>query len=89
MEFSDELLRELLATFAVEAEEHLQTLTRDLLALEKGPGAEKSAELLAEIFRAAHSLKGAEASPDADAARKHTGIGHGCGQRASQAEPWL
>ncbi len=59
MEFSDELLRELLATFAVEAEEHLQTLTRDLLALEKGPGAEKSAELLAEIFRAAHSLKGA------------------------------
>jgi len=59
MEFSDDLLRELLATFALEAQDHLQTINRDLLALEKGPEAEKSAELLAEIFRAAHSLKGA------------------------------
>src|SRR5258707_15497523 len=59
MQFSDELLRELLATFAVEAQEHLQSMNQNLLALEKGPGPEKSAELLAEIFRAAHSLKGA------------------------------
>ena len=52
MKLSDDLLRELLATFAVEAQEHLQAINRDLLALEKGPGAEKSAELLmaANVF---------------------------------------
>src|SRR5262245_54464885 len=68
MQFNDDLLRELLATFAVEAQEHLQTITRDLLALEKGPGPEKSAELLAEIFRAAHSLKGAARAVNLEAA---------------------
>jgi two-component system chemotaxis sensor kinase CheA len=59
MQFSDDLLRELLATFAVEAQEHLLAINQHMLALEKGPGPDKSAELLAEIFRAAHSLKGA------------------------------
>ena len=73
MKLSDDLLRELLATFAVEAQEHLQAINRDLLALEKGPGAEKSAELLAEIFRAAHSLKGAARAVNLEAAGE---VGH-------------
>jgi len=68
MQFSDDLLRELLATFAVEAQEHLQAINQNLLALEKGPGPEKSAELLAEIFRAAHSLKGAARAVNLEAA---------------------
>src|SRR5579859_5691879 len=62
MQFSDDLLRELLATFAVEAQEHLQAINQNLLALEK------SAELLAEIFRAAHSLKGAARAVNLEAA---------------------
>jgi len=68
MQFSDELLRELLATFAVEAQEHLQTMNQNLLVLEKGPAPEKAAELLAEIFRAAHSLKGAARAVNLEAA---------------------
>jgi two-component system chemotaxis sensor kinase CheA len=55
----DDLLRDLLATFAVEAREHLQTINDGLLELEKTPGPKKRDGLLSELFRAAHSLKGA------------------------------
>src|SRR5262245_43588569 len=66
MPISDDLLRELLSTFSVEAQEHLQTISRDLLELEKGPPPEPAAKLLAEIFRAAHSLKGAARAVNLD-----------------------
>jgi two-component system chemotaxis sensor kinase CheA len=54
----DELHSRLLATFEVEAEEHLQAINMHLLALEQGQG-EIPETLLAELFRGAHSLKGA------------------------------
>ncbi len=55
----DEFLKQLLETFRVEAEEHLQAMSSGLLELEKGaPGAREPA-LVESIFREAHSLKGA------------------------------
>ena len=55
----DDLLRELLQTFQLEAAEHLQTLNMALLALEVRPDEARRKELVQESFRAAHSLKGA------------------------------
>ncbi|MDR0239226.1 MAG: Hpt domain-containing protein [Deltaproteobacteria bacterium] len=47
---------ELFADFIIEAKEHLETIEPNLLELEKAPG---NLELLNEIFRPMHSLKGA------------------------------
>ncbi|MBN1285271.1 MAG: response regulator [Anaerolineae bacterium] len=58
----DDLMRELLETFNVEAKEHLQNLNQALLQLERQPDEERRRELLREAFRAAHSLKGAARS---------------------------
>jgi len=46
-------------TFQIELEEHLSTLNKGLLALEEGLPQEKWEPLTAELFRAAHSVKGA------------------------------
>ncbi len=54
----DALMQELLQMFAVEAAEHIQTLSRTLLKLEQDPQSTEQAELLNAAFRAAHSLKG-------------------------------
>jgi two-component system chemotaxis sensor kinase CheA len=56
---NDELLKKLLATFRVEAGEHLQAMLSGLLALEKMPPGEQRAQTIENIFREAHSLKGA------------------------------
>jgi two-component system chemotaxis sensor kinase CheA len=56
---NDELLKKLLATFRVEADEHLKAMSSGLLALEKAPTGEPLAEIVETIFREAHSLKGA------------------------------
>jgi two-component system chemotaxis sensor kinase CheA len=59
---SDSFLRQLRATFVVEAGEHLQTLSDGLLRLERLEGqadAALRAKLMEAVFRAAHSLKGA------------------------------
>src|SRR6266550_2632234 len=53
---ADDLIGPLLATFAAEATEHLQAMNRHLLSLERG---ETDPLLGAELFRAAHSMKGA------------------------------
>ncbi len=58
MPTQDQLLQQLMPIFAAEAQEHLAVLNRDLLALEKQPSEQEKQQLLAEIFRAAHSLKG-------------------------------
>ena len=50
--------RELLATFQSELEDLLGVLNKGLLALEKGPSREEREQLLADLFRAAHSIKG-------------------------------
>ena len=55
----EEFLKRLLATFKVEAAEHLKAISAGLLQLEKEPSPEKQAELIQAIFREAHSLKGA------------------------------
>ncbi len=48
-------IEEIIKEFLVESTEGLDLLDRDLIALERDPA---SAELLAEIFRAVHTLKG-------------------------------
>ena len=57
----DQLGQRLLATFLEELQEHVQTLNRDLLALKRAAPADR-AEKLKQLFRAAHSLKGAARS---------------------------
>lgn len=52
-----EFLEELRRDFVPEAEEYLQTIVSGLLALEKSPA--DSSGVIEEVFRAAHSLKGA------------------------------
>src|SRR3990167_1338901 len=56
---NDEFLKKLLATFRIEADEHLQAMSSGLLELEKTPAGVQQTELVEKIFREAHSLKGA------------------------------
>ena len=60
----EEFLKRLLATFRVEADEHVHAISKGLIELEKSTSDEKSAELIETIFRDAHSLKGAARSVD-------------------------
>jgi two-component system, chemotaxis family, sensor kinase CheA len=59
MPLSDKMLKELMATFQTELQEHLSMLTKDLLSLERNPTSNERTNLLTNIFRAAHSIKGA------------------------------
>jgi two-component system chemotaxis sensor kinase CheA len=54
-----EFLKRLLATFRIEAGEHLQTMSSGVLELEKMPVGARRAEIVERVFREAHSLKGA------------------------------
>src|SRR3972149_6064994 len=56
---NDDFLKKLLATFRIEADEHLQAMSSGLLELEKTPADVRQTELVEKIFREAHSLKGA------------------------------
>lgn len=56
MELNKEELKEMMSIFRIESEEHLKNLNKGLLSLEEKPG---SKELLDELFRTAHSIKGA------------------------------
>src|SRR3954454_1168734 len=60
---NDELQQLLLATFADQAKEQLQTINERLLVLEEAEGDDKG-PLLEEIFREAHSLKCASRAVD-------------------------
>jgi two-component system chemotaxis sensor kinase CheA len=53
------LLQRLLATFRVEAQEHIQTIASELVELEKASTEEAKSSSLDAAFRSAHSLKGA------------------------------
>lgn len=55
----DAFLKKLLATFRVEADEHLKAMSAGLIELEKNPAAGRYAEIIESVFREAHSLKGA------------------------------
>src|SRR3954464_1162799 len=54
-----ELLKKLLATFKVEAEEHVRAISSGLIELERASSPEKQMETVERAFREAHSLKGA------------------------------
>jgi len=56
---NDEFLRKLLATFRVEADEHIQAMSSGLVELEKMPAGAQRSESVERIYREAHSLKGA------------------------------
>jgi two-component system chemotaxis sensor kinase CheA len=58
----EELQRRLMATFQGELEEHLRSLSRELLALEKESAPAARVALLKSLFRTVHSLKGAARS---------------------------
>ena len=55
----DAFLKKLLATFRIEADEHLKAISAGLIELEKKPAAGRHAEIVESVFREAHSLKGA------------------------------
>ncbi len=55
----DDFLKELLAMFKIEAEEHIKTISSGLLEVEKMPASKERASLIETIYREAHSLKGA------------------------------
>ena len=59
MLLSDKMQKELMVTFEKELEEHLSILNKGLLALEHNPEVQERDVLLTNIFRSAHSLKGA------------------------------
>jgi two-component system chemotaxis sensor kinase CheA len=59
MDQDEQFRQHLLATFKVEAGEHINAISSGLLALEKSEDMEKQAEIIETVFRAAHSLKGA------------------------------
>ena len=63
-ELDDDILRQLRATFKIEAAEHIQAMNRVLLELESNPAGDERQPLLEEIFREAHSLKGAAGAAD-------------------------
>ncbi|NPC58157.1 hybrid sensor histidine kinase/response regulator [Caenimonas soli] len=54
-----DFLRQLRATFTVEAQEHLQAISTGLMELEKTRVPESQRRIVETVFRAAHSLKGA------------------------------
>jgi two-component system chemotaxis sensor kinase CheA len=58
-ESDEEFLKKLRAAFKVEAEEHVQAIASGLLELEQAIDATRSQEVVASVFRQAHSLKGA------------------------------
>lgn len=58
----DAFLKRLLATFGIEAEEHLKAMSQLLLALEKSAPPEPGSATVEALFREAHSLKGAARS---------------------------
>ncbi|MBV8781852.1 MAG: Hpt domain-containing protein, partial [Phycisphaerae bacterium] len=55
----EEFLKKLQMAFRSEAEEHVQAMSSELMDLEKTDDAARIKELVAAIFREAHSLKGA------------------------------
>lgn len=56
---TDDMQAQLMAIFPIEAQEHVQSMNKHLLALEGGSAPEGVEQSIAELFRAAHTLKGA------------------------------
>ncbi len=58
MGLSEQIRQQLIESFKTEQKEHIQNITEGLLALEKDPPADARQEVINDIFREAHSLKG-------------------------------
>jgi two-component system, chemotaxis family, sensor kinase CheA len=63
---ADRLQAKLRETFLAELEEHVRTLTADLLALERASAEADRAALLQRIFRTVHSVKGSSRAASVD-----------------------
>ncbi len=73
MPLSDaDFLRELRKTFALEADEYLRAITQGLVELEQEGNPDRRKQVIEEVFRSAHSLKGAAHTVDM------SGIGQVC-----------
>jgi two-component system, chemotaxis family, sensor kinase CheA len=83
----EELLKELLATFAVEARERLEAANRHMLALEETSDETLAAELVADIFREVHSLKGASGAVGLTDVQKLSHALESLFERARNGEP--
>ncbi len=55
----NDFIKKLLATFKIEAEDHIKAISSGLIGLEKETDADEQIKLIETIFREAHSLKGA------------------------------
>lgn len=64
MDLDQEIIAQLMATFKTEAEEHVNALNDNLLLLEKRPSGHEALAAMEELFREAHSLKGAARAVD-------------------------
>ncbi len=62
MNKDDAFFKKLLATFKIEAQEHIAAITSGLIDLEKAPEVERQVEIIETVFRETHSLKGAARS---------------------------
>lgn len=60
----EEFKKRLLATFKIEADEHLKTISSGLLELEKIKNFKDQVKVVEKIFRETHSLKGASRAVD-------------------------
>ena len=64
MDKHDDFFAQLLATFRIEANEHLVVMSAGLLALEKMPASDECKNIIENVYRAIHSLKGASRAVD-------------------------
>jgi len=59
MNLDEKIMQRLLNTFKIEAKEHIQLISNELIKFETETDATLKAELIEKIYRSAHSLKGA------------------------------
>ena len=59
MDKDETFLKRLLATFDIEAAEHIAAISTGLVDLEMATAAEEQAGIIEAVFREAHSMKGA------------------------------
>lgn len=60
----EQFLERLMATFKIEAADHIKTISSGLLQLEKEPDSQQNTQIVETIYREAHSLKGAARAVD-------------------------
>jgi len=69
---NNDFLNQLIVTFRLEADEHLQAMVNGLLTLETDSTPDEQRSIVETIFREAHSLKGAARAVDLGAQRRRS-----------------